>query len=90
MYLGYFFKKLIFYPEINKCFWSFAWIKKVFGNEQIHLIHSFSACFYAFLLFKVLLSFLHFSLFKNSNRRDWDKIAMVLILASTGFVCSLM
>lgn len=56
----------------------------------MHLIHSFSVCFYAFLLFMVLLSFLRFSLFKNSNRMDWDKIAMVLILASIGFVCSLM
>lgn len=55
----------------------------------MHLIQSLPACFYAFLPFKALLSFSHFSLFKNSNRRDWDKIAVVLILASTGFVCSL-
>ena len=68
----------------------FAWLKKVvFGNKEMHLIHSFSACFYALLPFEVLLSFLHFSLFKNSNRRDWDKIAVVLILAATCFVCSL-
>lgn len=68
----------------------FAGLKKVvFGNKQIHPIHSLSACFYAFLLFKALSSFLPFSLFKNTNRRDWDKTAVVSILASTGFVCSL-